>query len=209
MPTVAERLDGVLSEHARFVQARGASAPAWLTELRQKGASRFAAVGFPTVRQEEWRFNNVAPIAETPFRLAEKAPTNATELAARVALPQTAARIVILNGHFAPELSTVDGAGNGLAAGSLARAIADGRPECAHLSAAVADRVAFAALNTAFLEDGAFVVIPANLVLAHPVHIVVINGGAGRSMAHPRTLIVAGANSQARIVQTFLGAAGE
>ena len=77
--------------------------------------------------------------------------------------------------------------------GSLARAIADGRPECAHLSAATVDRVAFAALNTAFLEDGAFIVIPANVVLADPIHVVVINGGAGRTMAHPRTLVVAGA----------------
>src|SRR5262245_23402597 len=124
MSPVAERLDGVLSEHARFVQGRGASAPAWLAELRQKGAARFAAVGFPTVRQEEWRFTNVAPIAETPFRLADKAPTNAAELAARVALPQTAARVVILNGHFAPELSS---AGSGIVAGSLARAIAEAR----------------------------------------------------------------------------------
>jgi Fe-S cluster assembly protein SufD len=209
MSPVAERLDGVLSEQARFVQGRGVSAPSWLTELRRKGASRFAAVGFPTVREEEWRFTNVAPIAETPFRLADKAPTNAAELAARVAIPQTAARIVILNGHFAPELSSCDGASTGVVAGSLARAIADGRPECAHLSASTADRVAFAALNTAFLEDGAFIVIPANVTLADPIHVVVINGGAGRTMAHPRTLVVAGANSQARIAQTFLGAAGE
>jgi Fe-S cluster assembly protein SufD len=206
---VSSPADAALAEYGRFAAGRGASAPAWLRELRQKGASRFAAVGFPTVRQEEWRFTNIAPIAETPFRLAEKAPTNAAELAARVAIPQTAARIVILNGHFAPELSSVDGATGGLVAGSLARAITDQRPECAHLSTAVADRVAFAALNTAFLDDGAFVVIPANLVLAHPIHIVMINGGAGRSMAHTRTLIVAGAHSQTRIAQTFLGAAGE
>ena len=201
--------DATLAEYRRFAAGRGASAPAWLNELRQKGAARFAAVGFPTVRQEEWRFTNVSPIAETPFRLADKAPTNAAELAARVAIPQTAARLVILNGHFAPELSSVEGAGSGLVAGSLARAIAEGRPECTHLSAATADRVPFAALNTAFLDDGAFVVVPAGLVLADPIHIVVISGGAGRSMAHPRTLIVAGANSQARVAQTFLGAAGE
>ena len=205
MPSPA---DGMLTEYRRFA-SRGAAAPAWLAELRQKGASRFAADGFPTVRQEEWRFTNVAPIAETPFRLADKAPTNAAELAARVAIPQTAARIVILNGHFAPELSSMDAASTGVVAGSLARAIADGRPECAHLSAATIDRGAFAALNTAFLEDGAFIVIPANVSLADPIHIIVINGGAGRTMAHPRTLIVAGANSQARIAQTFLGAAGE
>jgi len=64
-------------------------------------------------------------------------------------------------------------------------------------------------LNTAFLEDGAFVVIAANAVVADPIHLIVINGGAGKMMAHPRTLIVAGPNSRASIAQTFLGAAGE
>jgi Fe-S cluster assembly protein SufD len=196
------------AEYGRFAQGRGASAPAWLRELRERGASRFAAVGFPTVRQEDWRFTSVAAIAEMPFRLAEKAPTNAAELAARVAIPQTAARIVILNGHFAPELSSI-GSATGVTAGSLARAIGDDRPECAHLSLTAAERTPFAALNTAFLEDGAFIVIPANMTLADPIHVVVINGGAGRTMVHPRTLIVAGANSQVRIAQTFLGAAGE
>jgi len=77
MSPVAERLDIVLAEHARFVQGRGTTAPSWVRELRTRGAERFAALGFPTVRQEEWRFTNVAPIADTPFRLAEAAPTNA------------------------------------------------------------------------------------------------------------------------------------
>src|SRR5918994_2864852 len=106
MSSVAERLDPVLAEHGRFVQGRGATAPPWVRELRQRGAGRFAALGFPTVRQEDWRFTNVSSIAETPFRLAEKAPTNAAQLAARVAIPSVAARIVILNGHYAPELSS-------------------------------------------------------------------------------------------------------
>jgi Fe-S cluster assembly protein SufD len=207
--TVAERIDGVIAEQRRFAQGRGASAPAWLRELRERGASRFAALGFPTVRQEEWRFTNVAPIADTPFRLAEKTPTNAAELTARVRIGQSAARIVILNGHFAPELSSLDKLPRGLVAGSLANAIAHGRPEVAHLAQTPWEQAPFVALNTAFLEDGAFVAIAANAVIEQPVHIIVINGGAGKTMAHPRTLIVAGANSQARIAQTFLGAAGE
>ncbi len=209
MTSVADRLDPVLAEHGRFTQGRGLAAPGWLRELRARGASRFSALGFPSVRQEAWRFTNVAPIADTPFRLADKAPTNAAELAARVAIPTTAARVVILNGHFAPELSSVDNPPKGLVAGSLARAIADNAPECAHLAQLAWEHAPFAALNTAFLEDGAFIVIPADAVVEHPIHIVVINGGAGKSMAHPRTLIVAGRNSQARVAQSFLGAAGE
>jgi Fe-S cluster assembly protein SufD len=208
MSIVAERVDNVLAEYGRFSKGRGAAAPAWLRELRDRAASRFAATGFPTVRQEAWRFTNVAPIADGAFRLAGKLPTNAADLAARVRIPETAARIVILNGHFAPEQSDVATKTPGLVAGSLATAVSHNRPECAFLTP-VGEHTPFGALNTAFLEDGAFIVIPPNVVVERPIHIVVINGGAGRSMAHPRTLIVAGANSQARIAQSFLGAAGE
>jgi len=209
MSSVAERVDSYLAEHARFMRGRGTAAPPWLRALRERGASRFAELGFPTVRQEEWRFTNVAPIADTPFRLADAAPTNASELVSRVAIPSTAARIVVLNGRFAPELSHVDGLRHGLIARSMAGAIADNAPEAAHLGQLPWERSPFVALNTAFLEDGAFIVIAANTVLDAPIHVVVVNGGAGKVMAHPRTLIVVGANSQARVAQTFLGAAGE
>ena len=117
---------------------------------------------------------------------------------------------MILNGHFAPELSTTDALPAGVVAGSLAHAIAErARPRWRISGRSPWEHAPFVALNTAFLEDGAFIVIPANTVVEHPIHVIVINGGAGKTMAHPRTLIVAGANSQARVAQTFLGAAGE
>lgn len=209
MASIAERLDTVVAEHGRFTQGRGAGAPHWLRSLRGRAAARFSALGFPTVRQEEWRFTNVSPIADTAFRLAESAPTNAAELAGRVRIPDTAARLVILNGHFSPELSQIEALPAGLEAGSLARAIADNAPEATHLAQLAWEHAPFVALNTAFLEDGAFIVIPANTVVDAPIHVIVINGGAGKTMAHPRTLIVTGANSRARVAQTFLGSAGE
>jgi Fe-S cluster assembly protein SufD len=94
-------------------------------------------------------------------------------------------------------------------AGSLANAIAHSRPEVSHIGQTPWEQAPFVALNTAFLEDGAFVAVAPNAVIDQPIHVVMINGGAGKTMAHPRTLIVAGANSQVRIAQTFLGAAGE
>jgi Fe-S cluster assembly protein SufD len=205
---VADRLDTVMAEHARFIQGRGASVPPWIRDLRQRAANRFAELGFPSVRQEEWRFTNVAPVADAHFRLADKAPTNAADLAARVKIP-AAARVVILNGHFAPELSKLDGLPDGVVVGSLARAIADNIPAVAHLADFAWEQAPFVALNTAFLDDGAFIFLPPDVILEEPIHVVMINGGTGKSMAHPRTLIVAGAGSQARVAQTFIGAAGE
>jgi Fe-S cluster assembly protein SufD len=209
MSSIAERHETYLAEYDRFAQGRGSAAPAWLRELRQRASVRFAEMGFPTVRQEEFRFTNVAPIAETPFRIAEKAPTNAAQCVERVAIPDTAARIVVLNGHFAPELSAIRNLPKGAVVGSLAQAIANGAPEIAHLGQLVWEHAPFAALNTAFLDDGAFVFIPARAVVVDPIHIIVINGDAGKSMAHPRTLIVTGSGSEARIAQTFFGAPGE
>jgi Fe-S cluster assembly protein SufD len=209
MSQVAERHETYLAEYERFVKVRGGSAPAWLRELRERGAARFSDLGFPTVRHEDWRFTNVAPIADTLFRLADKAPTNAAECVARVAMPECAARIVILNGHFSPELSESKRLPPGGFAGSLAQAIAMGAPEVAHLGQLAWEHAPFVALNTAFLDDGAFVLIPPAAVMELPIHIIVLNGGAGKSMAHPRTLIVAGSRSEAKIAQTFLGAPGE
>lgn len=206
---VAVRNESYLAEFDRFTQGRGRSASAWLRELRERGAARFSERGFPTVRQEDWRFTSVAPIADTAFRLADKAPTNAAELVARVAIPHAAARVVILNGHFSPELSDVQGLPAGAVAGSLARAILHNAPEVAHLGQLAWAHAPFVALNTAFLDDGAFVLIPPRTVVAGPIQIVALNGGTGKSMAHPRTLIVVGSGSEAKIAQTFLGAAGE
>jgi Fe-S cluster assembly protein SufD len=209
MSSVAERHETYLTEYGRFVQSRGNAAPGWLRELRDRGAARFSELGFPTVRQEEWRFTNVAPIADTPFRLADKAPTNAAECVARVAIPDAAARVVILNGRFAPELSETTKLPAGTVVGSLAQVIASGAPEVAHLGQLAWDNAPFVALNTAFLDDGAFVLIPPRTVIEGAIHIVVLNGGAGKMMAHPRTLIIAGSASEAKIAQTFLGAPGE
>jgi hypothetical protein len=45
------------------LEQRPSGGPRWLQDLRDRAAARFTALGFPTVRDEEWRFTNVAPIA--------------------------------------------------------------------------------------------------------------------------------------------------
>lgn len=206
-PALSAPVASVLAEHDRFLRGRGAAAPPWLHDIRNRALARVEALGFPTVREEDWRFTNVSKLTDTPFRLADNGPTNAAELVARVALPD-AIRIVLLNGRFSSELSRLDRVPAGLVAGSLALAIADKRPECASLGQAAYEHHSFVALNTAFLEDGAFIALRKNTIVERPIHVIVVNGGAGRLMAHPRMLVSAGANSQASIVQTFVGGAG-
>ena len=36
--------------------------PSWLLPLRKAGMARFAELGFPSTRDEDWRFTNIAPL---------------------------------------------------------------------------------------------------------------------------------------------------
>ena len=210
MTSVAERHDAVLAEQARFAQGRGATAPQWLRDLRARGAARFAALGFPTVRQEDWRFTNVAPDRGDAVPSRRSGADQRRESGVAREHPLSRARASSFSTATSRRSCLMsDALPAGVVAGSLARHLASDAPEVAHLGQVPWEHAPFVALNTAFLEDGAFIAVPANTIVEHPIHVVVINGGAGKTMAHPRTLIVVGANSQVRVAQTFLGAAGE
>lgn len=211
MSPVAERHDTYVADADRFAKGRGRTAPGWVKDRRASASARFAAAGFPTTRLEEWRFTNVAPIAETAFILAEGAPRRAAQLVAGVTVPG-AVRLAIVNGQFAAGLSDLSALPKGIRIASLrdgARDATDGLEM--HLARVFdVETHPFAALNTAFLDDGVAILVTAGALVETPIHIVVVTGGDGTPVvAHPRTLVVAGANSQVRVAQTFIGSPGD
>ena len=189
-----------------------APGPEWLRSLRQSAARRFAANGFPTRRNEEWRFTNVSPIAETPFTLATKAESEMTAdaLAHYSYDGMTGTQLVFVNGHFQPDLSSREFPA-GVTVSTLAAAM-DAGPELieAHLGRyAKFTTQAFVALNTAALEDGAFVHLSRNAVIEEPIHLLFLSTPhGGPTVSHPRTLIIAGENSQATLVESYSGTPG-
>ena len=122
MTQVAERLQPWLAA----VEQRPQGGPRWLQDLRDRGASRFAALGFPTVRDEDWRFTNIAPIASAEFKPTGVDAVHATEDELAGYLYSDAAnRIVVVNGRFVPELSRAHGLAAGVRVGSLAAAVTE------------------------------------------------------------------------------------
>ena len=184
--------------------------PHWLQDRRAAAAERFAALGLPTRRDEEFRFTNVSPIAETPFRRADKTASVLDSIAEFDYPGLTGSRLVFVNGHFAPDHSVIQGLPQGVVVSTLAEALAQD-PEAleTHLgSYARFETHAFVALNTAALEDGVFISIPRNAVVEEPIHLLfVATAGSQPTVSHPRTLILAGENSQATIVESYAGAA--
>ena len=184
-------------------------APAWVRERREQASRRFAEVGFPNTRQEDWRFTNVAPIADARFALANGAFAQAASLIAGVKVPG-ALTLAIVNGRFAAGLSDLSAMPKGVRIAGLRDGARDGTDGLEQHLAKVfsVDTHPFAALNTAHLDDGVAIFVTSGAAIETPVHIVTVTGGDGKPVtAHPRVLVVAGANSQARIAQTFIGAA--
>ena len=186
-------------------------APAWVKERRDQAAKRFAQVGYPTVRNEDWRFTNVSPIAEAKLALAEGSFAGAASLVDSVKF-QGALRLAIVNGQFAAGLSDLSVMPKGVRIAGLRDGARDGADGLEQHLAQVFNIAThpFAALNTAHLDDGVAVFIAAGAVVETPIHIVVVTGSDSKAVvAHPRVLVVAGANSQVKIAQTFAGAPGQ
>jgi Fe-S cluster assembly protein SufD len=210
MATAAtERLRNYLDAY-HTLGANASRQPAWLHGLRERGFARFCEVGFPTTKNEDWRFTNVNAIAQTPFHLARDArrseATYSDTLDACL-IPGAVCQLVFLNGRFAPELSDLGNLPQGVRVGSLAQAIAqDGASLERHLGRYLnIERDAFCALNTAFIEDGAYVYLPRGTVLEAPICFLFISlPGNDPEMTNPRNLIVAEDATEASIVEDYV-----
>jgi len=194
----------------KFDHVEPALQPSWLLPLRKAGFARFNKLGFPTLQDEDWRFTNLAPLARLPLQPALES-TN--DQAAKAALEKhvfarlPGARLVFVNGHFSTALSSVRGLPAGVKVSNLAATlVADSVfVEKQFGQCALTDHNAFAALNQAFFLDGGFVHVPAGVSVEKPIQFIYITTAkqSGETI-QPRNLIVAGANSQATVIESYL-----
>jgi len=209
MVQVVEKLQPWLAA----IERRPHTGPRWLQDLRDRGATRFAALGFPTVRDEEWRFTNVSPIANTEFIAATDAPAAVEQNLDAVVYGEASNRVVVLNGRFQAQLSRVGALPKGVRVGSLAAAVTEHADVVPRYLGQLADfgTKGFTALNTALAVDGLYVHIPDGVVVSDPLHLVFVSAPTGATrpvMSNVRALIVAGDRSQVRIVETYVAPGG-
>jgi Fe-S cluster assembly protein SufD len=202
MPTTTETY---LATYDR-VEASRRHEPTWLRDMRQASAAAFGKAGFPTTKQEEWRFTNVAPIADTRFVPAPPAAV-ARESVSNFVVPGLLGPVMtFVNGRFAPRLSTVGTPQAGVTAVSLADVIAQSPASLQPHFGRHTDvtKRPFAALNTALFEDGALIAVAADAVFGEAIQLVFLSTVTPvPAVSHPRVLIVLGRNSQVRVVETF------
>ena len=211
MPNTSSGTEGLV---AKFSQLEaGTAQPKWLAPLRKAGIASFADQGFPTLRDEDWRFTNVAPIAQLAFSLAGDVSVNGAETKAldEAAFTKLSGhRLVFVNGIFSAKLSRLQPVVGGVRIENLSAALAkDSALIEKHLGKyAHTAGNAFAALNQAFFSDGAFIFVPTGMAVAEPVQLICISSAkdAGET-SFPRNLVIAEANSKLTVVESYISTA--
>jgi Fe-S cluster assembly protein SufD len=186
-----------------------AEGPEWLEPIRRAAADRFATVGFPANRDEEWRFTPITPIVRGTWRPSPgvAATVSAARLAPFIFGHAEWSTLVFVNGAFSAALSRVMELPPGVRVGSLAEAFgANGAVLEAHLARhAPIEGSAFTALNTAGFRDGGLVHVPAGVDLERPVHLVYVTTADAEGTAmHPRNLIVVERGSRASVIESYV-----
>lgn len=189
-----------------FERALPASHPESLRSKRRQAIERFSDLGFPTLRQEEWRFTNVGPIARTHFSLDVTADGVTTDSIRPFSYEGTV-QLTLVNGRFVPQLSDLDELPEGIVVCSLAEAL-EKHPEKVepHLGRLASfENHPFVALNTAFYGDGVLIWVPRNQVVEKPINLVLVGSPSAEPIAFfPRNLIVGGESSQVTVVEQYV-----
>jgi Fe-S cluster assembly protein SufD len=195
--------EAVWSERLSEAAKPGAEPEAWAALRRQAGAW-FERQGFPTTRDEEWRFTPVSTLVRTPFRLSSGAVaaeivTAASELVRRLDWGE-GHLAVFLDGVFRPEMGRLDGLPAGVTVAGIAAAAHEAEEEFGR-HADLTQRP-FAALAGALFHGGALVRVAARAVVPAPIRLLFLTSArAEPSAVFCRHLVVCGAASQASIVE--------
>jgi Fe-S cluster assembly protein SufD len=180
-----------------------------LHQVRKKAIAWFEENGFPTIKQEEWRFTNVSPISKTQFSATTPTASSAVNIEAvqPFFIDNEFIRLVFVNGAFTPELSNVGDLAKGVTVSTLQEAMENEQDVIKTNLAKHAniDENGFVALNTAFLNEGAYVHVGKNIVLEQPIHFLnVATDASNQRVVHPRNLIVADENSQLQLIESYV-----
>ena len=182
--------------------AETAGEPEWLRNARRMSLNRFAELGFPTRRSENWRYLDLRALETHPMLPAVIAEPMGVPNG--LGLPRSAARIVLVDGRFAPALSRL-ALPEGVWFGSTRMALEQRSDLVAAFAADTGADHPFASLNAAFFADGFVLEVGYGVAVDAPIEIVHLASGAGDASLHTRSMIEMCAGSRATVVETYAG----
>lgn len=177
----------------------------WVARMRENAFDRFEQVGFPTHKDEEWKYTSPAPIVKESFEVTSK--LYEVDVSAFVYEEALESQLVFVNGIFNSQESNLSALPDGFVALNFSDALKDEKFEATikeHLARVVDyNENGFTALNTAFVNDGAFLFLPKDIKVEMPIHLLFIS--TENRASFPRVLLIAEQGSEATIIESYIG----
>ena len=181
-----------------------------VADARAKAFAAYELVGLPHRRIEEWKYTDLRALVHNLLPLAGE-PDAAALARAKAALSQQAAegaaKLVLVDGAFAPDLSDLAALGDGLSVKPLREVLADGANATASDLLLTSATDPMLSLNAAMVTDGVIVTVADGKELAHPIQIVHV-ATASRASSVTRSHVKLGKGSRATLVESFVAADG-
>lgn len=193
-----------------FYQYKNQAEESAFFQLREEAFAEFDKNGFPTIKNEEWKYTNLKSIFDKNFKSTCVSPASVKNLLVDSVFNSIKAnKLVFVNGSFNPELSSIIEKDSAIVISNLAKA----RKENAHVfdahfgKYAKIENESLNAMNTALMSDGAFVYVPSNKKVENPIIIVnVVDSTDINVLSQPRNLVVLEKNAEACIVESYISA---
>ena len=183
------------------------ASPSWLKEIKSNAWSRFAELGIPTTRHEEWKYFNLAVLSTGRFHLPVSAElTDAKEL--QIYLSPDDINVVFVNGVFSSKLSSIGQLPKGISVVRLAEAIQKDPEQLKgfYKKATPNDPEPFVSLNNAMHQDGVCIRVADKAIVEQIIHIVHVSTGNLQDAAiFPRTFLTVGKSAQVSVLESFAG----
>ncbi len=188
---------------ATFQELETSNDTAEVKSLRQEAFARFQELGFPTVKNEDWKYTNIQPLVNKTYLLNEDVDVADIDLSKADIPNLDAHQIVLINGQYVLAFSSLEDE-----IGLTVKSIEDAQDEenfQKHF-AKHADKTgsAMVALNTALHTSGVYLSVAKNKVVSKPIHIVHVATGAQDFFAQTRNLYVVEPNAEVEIIESFI-----
>ncbi len=176
----------------------------WLNQLRAKAIERVSTQKLPTRRDEEWRFTDISPLTHLPYQPSKLECNLHAHDIEHLTLKEAKNRLVFVDGHYSQDLSTISDSA-ALVIGNLPAFVATHASILeSHVGQYVQfDNNVFAALNTAFLRDGALIIVPKDIAISEPIHLLFI-ATQNEVTSYPRCLLIGEAGSNVTLIEDYV-----
>ncbi len=177
-----------------------------LHQVRRAALQTFENLGFPTIKHEEWKYSNVASLINKAYEIGQSSTISAEDLDS-LQIPNLSGNILyFVNGQYRADLSRIVSPASEVQIMSFREALTEQSEAVGAYFSRLADFQdnAFTALNTAFAFDGVFIRVPDGKTVAEPIIMRFITDARTNSVAaQPRNLIIAGRNSEVKVVEAY------